>query len=116
MDEFIQEKFGLFYEDFRVDEPNKKQGLMGLFEILDIEDKEIGIKDLASDIPFIAERNKIFDKMNLNKGDVVWAKVFSITEDGFTNEWNFEEIEKPIEGKTYKSGNYQVFQEEITTF
>lgn len=106
IDEFMQDKFNSSYEDLRVDNPNKKQGIMGLFEILDIEEKEVGLRDLDLDMPFIVERNKIFDNSKSKKGDIIWAKVFSIPEDGMTNEWAFEEIEKTIKGKTYKSGNY----------
>lgn len=106
IDEFLKEKLDMNYEDLRVDNPNKKQGIMGFFEILDIEEREIGIRDLDLDMPFIVERNKIFDASNLRKGDLIWAKIFSIPEDGITNEWNFEEIEKPVKGKSYKSGNY----------
>ncbi len=105
IDEFMQ-NLDSSYEDLRVDNPNKKQGMMGFFEILDIEEREIGVQDLELNMPFIVERNKIFEDSHLKKGDLIWAKIFSIPEDGVTNEWNFEEIEKPIKGKSYKSGNY----------
>ena len=105
-DDFLQKNMNMYYEDLRVDNPDKKQGMMGFYEILDIEENEIGLRDLELDMPFVVERNKIFDSLILNRGEIIWAKIFSNPEDGMTSEWFFEEVEKPIKGKTYKSGNY----------
>jgi len=89
IDEFLKENLDINYEDLRVNNPNERQFLESIFEVLDINEEDIGMIDLNAGMPAILEKNEISEKAKLQKGDRIIAEVYSDPEDGMTNEWFF---------------------------
>ena len=94
IDKFMQEKLDRNYEDLRVDNPKERHFQNGFFEILNVDEEEVGVMNLELGMPCIVENNEVSKKVNLHKGDKIMAEIYSDPEDGCTNEWFFSKINK----------------------
>lgn len=94
IDEFMQENLDMFYEDLRVDNPNERNFLKSIYEVLNVDEEDISLMDLNLEMPTIVENNEVSNKANLSKGDIILAEIYSDPKDGMTTEWNFSKIEK----------------------
>jgi hypothetical protein len=100
IDKFMEEKLGASYEDLRVDKPNNRNFMRGLYNVLDIDEDEISLLDLDLGMPTIVETNNISKNAHLSPGDLILAEIYSDPLDGMTMEY-----ESSFDAKIRKNGN-----------
>lgn len=69
------------------------------FEVLDIDDDEITLKELPSQnivyVELPTEAKEIVNAKNISQGDIVFASIYSVIDiNGMTAEWNLLDIQK----------------------